>query len=193
MNFDLSPDDEAFRVELREWLADNRPPDVDVAATFEEAETLREWQRTLHSGRWVGIHWPQEYGGRGASLVQVAIYNEELARAHAPQILGRAGVNLVGPTLMTYGTEEQKLQWLPKILDATHIWCQFFSEPGAGSDLAGLSTRAVRDGDRYLVTGQKVWSSYAKFADFGIALVRTDPEAPKHKGISMLAIPMDAP
>jgi alkylation response protein AidB-like acyl-CoA dehydrogenase len=193
MDFDLAPEDEAFRDEFRAWLAANSPPDVDVASDFGEAETLRAWQRTLASGRWVGIHWPTEYGGRGASLVQVAIYNEELARARAPQILGRAGVNLVGPTLMTYGTDAQKQRWLASILDATHIWCQLFSEPGAGSDLAGLSTRAERRGDVYVVTGQKVWSSYAKFADFGIALVRTDPDAPKHKGISMLAMPMDAP
>ncbi|MGZ4242276.1 MAG: acyl-CoA dehydrogenase family protein, partial [Actinomycetota bacterium] len=193
MDFDLSPADLAFRDEFREWLSQNSPPDIDVASDFKEVETLRGWQRTLASGRWVGVHWPVEYGGRGASLVQVAIYNEELARAHAPQILGRAGVNLVGPTLMAYGTETQKLQWLSKILSAEHIWCQLFSEPGAGSDLAGLSTKAERRGDTYYVTGQKVWSSYAKFADFGIALVRTDPSAPKHKGISMLALPMRAP
>ncbi len=192
MDFDLSPEDLAFREELREWLAAHPPPDVDVAATFEEAETLRRWQRTLHEGRWVGIHWPAEHGGRGSSLAQVALYNEELARARAPQILGRAGVNLVGPTLIAHGTEEQRLRWLQPILAADEIWCQLFSEPGAGSDLAGLSTRAERHGDHYVVTGQKVWTSYARFADFGIALVRTDPEAPKHRGISMLAIPMDA-
>ena len=190
MDFDLSPADVAFRTELREWLEQHPTPDVDVAATFEEAESLRDWQRTLHGGRWVGIHWPEEYGGRGASLVQVAIYNEELARARAPQILGRAGVNLVGPTLIAHGTEDQRKQWLRKILSAEQIWCQLFSEPGAGSDLAGLSTKAEKRGDTYFVTGQKVWTSYARFADFGIGLVRTDPTAPKHKGISMLAIPM---
>ncbi|HJR18463.1 MAG TPA: acyl-CoA dehydrogenase family protein [Actinomycetota bacterium] len=192
MDFDLSPEDEAFRDELRGWLAAHTPPDIDVAATFDEAEKLREWQRTLHSGRWVGIHWPAEYGGRGASLVQVSIYNAELARARAPQILGRAGVNLVGPTLISHGTEEQRKRWLPKILSAEEIWCQLFSEPGAGSDLAGLSTKAEKRGDTYLVSGQKVWTSYARFADFGIGLVRTDPSAPKHKGISMLAIPIKA-
>jgi len=193
MDFDLSAGDLAFRDELRAWLEAHTPPDVDVAADFREVEALREWQRTLSGDRWVGIHWPVEYGGRDATLMQVALYNAEMARAQAPQILGRAGVNLVGPTLMTHGTKEQRARWLSKILDATHIWCQFFSEPGAGSDLAGLSTRAERRGDTYHVTGQKVWSSYAKVADFGIALVRTDPEAPKHKGISMLAIPLDAP
>jgi alkylation response protein AidB-like acyl-CoA dehydrogenase len=190
MDFDLSPEDVAFRDELRGWLTDHTPPDIDVAATFDEAEKLRDWQRTLHSGRWVGIHWPEEYGGRGASLLQVAIYNAELARARAPQILGRAGVNLVGPTLISHGTEEQRRRWLPKILSAEEIWCQLFSEPGAGSDLAGLSTKAERRGDTFVVSGQKVWTSYARFADFGIGLVRTDPAAPKHKGISMLAIPI---
>jgi len=192
MDFDLSAADIAFRDELRAWLAGHRPPDVDVAATFEDAEALRDWQRTLHSGRWVGIHWPEQYGGRGASLVQVAIYNEELARARAPQILGRAGVNLVGPTLIAHGTEEQRRRWLPTILSAEEIWCQLFSEPGAGSDLAGLSTKAEKRSDTYIVSGQKVWTSYARFADFGIGLVRTDPTAPKHKGISMLAVPMQA-
>ena len=190
MDFDLSPTDLAFREELCAWLQTHPPPDIDAAATFEDAEALRAWQRTLAADRWVGIHWPTEYGGRAASLVQVAIYNEELARAHAPQIMGRAGVNLVGPTLIAHGTEQQRARWLPKILDATEIWCQLFSEPGAGSDLAGLTTKAVKQGDTYLVSGQKVWTSYARFADFGIALVRTDPTAAKHRGISMLAIPM---
>jgi alkylation response protein AidB-like acyl-CoA dehydrogenase len=190
VDFDLSREDDAFREEFRSWLAEHHSPDIDVAATFEEVEDLRAWQKTLAADRWVGIHWPSEYGGRGASLLQVAIYNEELARAHAPQILGRAGVNLVGPTLMAHGTEEQRKRWLSKILAAEEIWCQLFSEPGAGSDLAGLSTRAEKRDGAYYVTGQKVWSSYARFADWGIGLVRTDASAPKHKGISMLAIPM---
>ncbi len=184
--------EESFRQELRSWLLEHRPPEVDIATTVEEAEVLREWQRTLHSGRWVGIHWPIAYGGRGASLAQVAIYNEELARAHAPQILGRAGASLVGPTLMAHGSEKQRQRWMPRILAADDIWCQLFSEPDAGSDLATLSTRAEKRDDVYLVTGQKVWSSYARFADWGVGLVRTDPEAPRHNGISMLAIPMRA-
>ena len=184
--------DEQFRAELRSWLAAHEPPDVEVAATPEEADVLREWQRTLHSGRWVGIDWPVEYGGRGASLMQVAIYNEELARVNAPQILGRAGISLVGPTLMSHGTEAQRLQWMPSMLACDNVWCQLFSEPDAGSDLAALSTRAEERGGTYVVNGQKVWSSYARFADWGIALVRTDPTAPNHKGISMLAIPMTA-
>jgi len=184
--------DESFRSELRAWLTRHAPPAVEIAATAADASTLREWQRTLHAGHWVGVHWPVEYGGRDASLTQVAIYNEELARAGAPPILGRAGVTLVGPTLMTHGTEEQRTRWMPRILGGDDVWCQLFSEPGAGSDLASLSTRAQKCGGVYRVSGQKVWSSYATFADMGIALVRTDPEAPSHKAISMLAIPMDA-
>jgi alkylation response protein AidB-like acyl-CoA dehydrogenase len=188
----MSSDDEQFRDELRSWLSEHAPPDVEVVTTFEEAEATREWQRTLHAGRWVGINWPVEYGGRGASLTQLAIYNEELARANAPQILGRGGVSLVGPTLMAHGTEEQRRRWMPRILAGDDIWCQLFSEPDAGSDLSALSTRAEQRDGLYVVTGQKVWSSYAIYANWGIALVRTDPEAPKHKGISMVAIPMDA-
>jgi alkylation response protein AidB-like acyl-CoA dehydrogenase len=184
--------DEDVRDELRSFLSAHPPPAVEVAATSGDADILREWQRTLHDGHWVGIHWPVEYGGRGASMTQVAMYNEELARAGAPPLLGRAGVTLVGPTLMAHGTEEQRVRWMPRILGADDVWCQLFSEPGAGSDLARLSTRAERRGNVYRVRGQKVWSSYATFADMGIALVRTDPSVPPHKGISMLAIPMDA-
>ena len=184
--------DDAFGQELRAWLSEHPPPRVAVAATEEEAEALRDWQRTLHAGGWVGIHWPVEYGGRGASLSQVAVYNEELARARAPEIPGRGGVTLVGPTLMAHGTEDQRARWMGRILTGDDIWCQLFSEPGAGSDLTGLSTRAERRGEVYIVTGQKVWSTYAQFADWGIALVRTDPAAGKARGISMLAIPMRA-
>jgi alkylation response protein AidB-like acyl-CoA dehydrogenase len=181
-----------FRDELRSWLQAHPPPDVEVAATVEDADALRQWQRALAAGRWIGIHWPVEYGGRGASLTQVAAYNEALARVQAPQILGRAGVSLVGPMLMAHGTETQRRQWMHRILSGDDVWCQLFSEPDAGSDLAALSTRAEKRGGVYVVTGQKVWSSYARFADWGIGLVRTDPDAPRHTGISMLAIPMAA-
>jgi alkylation response protein AidB-like acyl-CoA dehydrogenase len=184
--------DEEFRAELRAWLAAHPPPAVAVAATREDAEILRGWQRTMHRDGWVGIHWPVEHGGRGAPSKQVAIYNEELARAGVPPLLGRAGVTLVGPTLIAHGTEAQRARWMPRILSGDDVWCQLFSEPDAGSDLASLSTRADKHGDVYRVTGQKVWSSYARFAGMGIALVRTDPAAPPHKGISMLALPMDA-
>jgi alkylation response protein AidB-like acyl-CoA dehydrogenase len=187
-----TPPDEGLREELRSWLAEHPPPAVAVAASPDDAEALREWQRTLYAGRWVGIHWPVEYGGRGASPAQVAVYNQELARVDAPPILGRAGVSLVGPTLLAHGTEQQRMRWMSRILSGDEVWCQLFSEPDAGSDLTNLSTRAEKRGAAYFVTGQKVWSSHARWADWGIGLVRTDPAAPGHRGISMLAIPMAA-
>jgi alkylation response protein AidB-like acyl-CoA dehydrogenase len=186
-----STNDEAFRNELRAWLGAHPPPAVQLATTPEEAADLRGWHRTLHAGGWIGLHWPVEFGGRGASPTQIAIYNEELVRAGAPPLLARGGLSIVGPTLMAHGTDEQQQRWLPRILAGDDVWCQLFSEPSAGSDLAGLTTRAERRGDAYVVNGQKVWSSYARFANWGIALVRTDPSAPKNRGISMLAIPMD--
>jgi alkylation response protein AidB-like acyl-CoA dehydrogenase len=188
----MPSEDDEFRDELRSWLSEHPRPEVEVPENREELEVLRSWQRTLHEGRWVGVQWPVEHGGRGASLTQIAIYNEELARADAPQIPGRAGVSLVGPTLMAHGTDEQRARWMRRILSGDDIWAQLFSEPDAGSDLTSLETRAERHGDTYVVTGQKVWSSHARFAEWGIGLVRTDPDAPPHKGISMLAIPMDA-
>jgi alkylation response protein AidB-like acyl-CoA dehydrogenase len=185
--------DEQFRTELRAWLRDHPPPAVEIPSTPEEVEQLHTWHRTLYADRWIGIHWPVEYGGRGASPAQLAIYNLELARADAPPLLARVGLSLVGPTLMTHGTEEQRQRWIPRILAGDDVWCQLFSEPDAGSDLASLTSRAEPRGNVYIVTGQKVWSSYAQFANWAIALVRTDPNAPPHKGISMLAIPMDSP
>jgi alkylation response protein AidB-like acyl-CoA dehydrogenase len=187
-----SADDERFRDELRSWLREHPPPDIETANTPGDVEVLRAWQRTLHAGRWIGIHWPVEYGGRGASPAQIAIHNEELARAGAPPLLGRGGVTLVGPTLMAHGTEEQRHRWIPRILAGDDVWCQLFSEPGAGSDLAGLTTRAERRDGVYVVTGQKVWSSYARFANWAIALVRTAPGTTGSRGISMLAVPMTA-
>lgn len=178
--------DQRFRAELRSWLDEHPPP----SAT--DTEALRAWQRALHAGGWAGIHWPVEHGGRGASPSETAAYHEEMARADAPDLLGRVGLTLVGPTLMAHGTDEQRDRWLPRILTAEDVWCQLFSEPGAGSDLTGLSTKAERRGEVYVVTGQKVWSSYATFASWGIALVRTDPSARPSRGITMLAIPMGA-
>jgi alkylation response protein AidB-like acyl-CoA dehydrogenase len=188
----ISEADTRFRAELRAWLHEHPPPDVGITVTPADAEVLRDWHRTLYIGGWIGIHWPVQYGGHGASPAQVAIYNEELSRAHAPHLLARGGLSLVGPTLIAHGTDEQRRRWMPRILAGDDVWCQLFSEPDAGSDLASLTTRAVRRGDVYVVNGQKVWSSYAQFANWAIALVRTDASAPKHKGISMLAIPMTA-
>ncbi len=181
MDLTLTEDEVAFRDEARRWLDANVEPTPSFASFDEEFEWGRRWQARLARDRWVGIHWPHAYGGRDASPVEVAIFNMEYARARAPQPVNRTGVNLAGPTLLAHGTEEQKRRWLPGILDAGEIWCQLFSEPGAGSDLAGLTTRATDVGDGWLVDGQKVWTSYAQHSKWGIALVRTEPrraEAP---------------
>jgi alkylation response protein AidB-like acyl-CoA dehydrogenase len=194
MDLSFSPTEEAFRAELRAWLAANLPPEIPEPETLaEEVAFLIEWQRKMFSGRWVGVHWPGEFGGRGASIVENYILQEELARAQAPEIIGRIGVNLVGPTLIRHGTAAQKQRHLSKILAADEIWCQLFSEPNAGSDLTALRCKAERDGDDFVVNGQKVWTSYAQFARWGILLARTDPAAPKAKGISFFIVDMHSP
>jgi len=192
VDLSFSTEEQAFAAEVRAWLAANLG-DVPTFATFDdEVEWGREWQARLAGERWVGLHWPSEYGGRGASPVQVALFNAEYARARAPQLINRVGLNLSGPTLLAHGTPEQKERWLAKILTAEEIWCQLFSEPGAGSDLASLTTRAVPADDGWLLSGQKVWTSYAQYARWGICLARTDPDAPKHKGISYLVVDMQS-
>jgi alkylation response protein AidB-like acyl-CoA dehydrogenase len=190
----FSGSEEAFRAELRGWLLANAPRDVpEFASLADEVEFLRRWQARLAAAGWVGIHWPREYGGRGASVVENYLFQEEVAAARAPEIIGRIGVNLVGPTLIAHGTEEQKRRFLPKIMPGEEIWCQLFSEPGAGSDLTALRTKAEQRGDGWVVTGQKVWTSYAQFARWGILLARTDFAAPKAKGISYFICDMQAP
>jgi alkylation response protein AidB-like acyl-CoA dehydrogenase len=192
VDLSFSAEEDAFALEVRAWLAAH----VEVPPRFEtiadEVEFGRRWQAELAADRWVGIHWPHEYGGRGASPVQVALFNMEYARSRALQPINRVGINLAGPTLLVHGTDEQKQRWLAPILTAREIWCQLFSEPNAGSDLAALSTRAARVDDGWLLSGQKVWTSYAQFARWGICLARTDPDAPKHKGISYLVVDMQA-
>jgi alkylation response protein AidB-like acyl-CoA dehydrogenase len=192
-----SESDERFRAEVRAWLSDALPKlppkpgphDWDARRAYDTT-----WQRMLHDAGYAGINWPAEYGGRGASPTEHLIFLEETERAGAPYV----GVNFVGllhagPTLIAEASEEQKAAHLRKILRGEEVWCQGFSEPGAGSDLASLKTRAVLDGDHYVVNGQKIWTSFAHVADFGELLVRTDPDAPKHKGITWLILPMDAP
>jgi alkylation response protein AidB-like acyl-CoA dehydrogenase len=197
MDLRFSSAEEAFRAELQRWLAAHRPPDAEAAEDFaslaDEVAYLIAWQRRLHEGGWVGVHWPREYGGRGATVLENYIFQEEMARAKAPEIINRIGVNLVGPTLIAHGTEQQKSRYLPKILSAEEIWCQLFSEPNAGSDLTSLRCRAEREGDIFRVDGQKVWTSYAQFARWGILLARTDPGSPKSKGISFLILDMQSP
>jgi alkylation response protein AidB-like acyl-CoA dehydrogenase len=193
VDLSFSPSEEAFALEIREWLAANVDVPPRFATIADEVEFGRRWQAKLAAARWVGIHWPEQYGGRGASPVEVALFNMEYARSRALQPINRVGINLAGPTLLAHGTDEQKQRWLPSILSADEIWCQLFSEPDAGSDLASLTTRAVRVDDGWLLSGQKVWTSYAQFARWGICLARTDPDAPKHKGISYLVVDMRAP
>jgi alkylation response protein AidB-like acyl-CoA dehydrogenase len=199
MDLRATPAEAALRDEVRGWLRTNLPweygkglpPRFDDLA--EEVAFGRGWQAKLANGRLVGVAWPPEYGGRGGGPVEHYIVTEELARARAPELVGRIGVNLVGPTLLAHGAPEQKTRWLPRILDASEIWCQLFSEPGAGSDLTSLTTRAAKVDGGFVVNGQNVWTSYAQFADWGWCLARTDPDVPKSKGISALAIDMHAP
>ncbi len=194
MDLSFSAAEEAFRTELRAWLAANQPRQMPESERLaDEVAFLIEWQRRLATGRWVGVHWPRECGGRGASVIENYIFQEEMARAQAPEIINRIGVNLVGPTLIHHGTAAQQEQYLPKILTAAEIWCQLFSEPNAGSDLTALRCKAERDGDDFIVNGQKVWTSYAQFARWGILLARTDASAPKAKGISFFIVDMQSP
>ncbi|MFN8040656.1 MAG: acyl-CoA dehydrogenase family protein [Acidimicrobiales bacterium] len=192
MDLSFDEDEAAFAGEVRAWLDEHLEVPGPFPTLDEEIAWGRTWQARLAADRWVGLTWPREVGGRGASPVQVAIFNMEYARAGAPQPVGRVGLNLAGPTLLAHGTPEQQACWLPGILDASEIWCQLFSEPDAGSDLASLATRAVPVDGGWLLSGQKVWTSYAQFARWGICLARTDPDAPKHKGISYLVVDMEA-
>ncbi len=194
MDLALKPEDEAFAASFRAWLHEHlhRPP--AFADLADEVAWGRAWQATLAADRWVGVHWPEAYGGRSATPVQVALYQSEYARSQAPQPVNRVGINLVGPTLLAHGSEDQRLAYLPRILSAEEIWCQLFSEPDAGSDLASLSTRAEPVEGGFLVTGRKVWTSYAQFATWGLCLARTDPTAPRpQQGISALIVDMAAP
>ncbi len=197
MDLNLTPGEQSFRDEFRAWLKENVPAEWagGAAGSEERAEYikyLRDWQRKLYDGGWAGISWPKEFGGRGATLVEQSIFQAELARANAPQLINAIGLSLVGPTVIALGTPEQKSRYLPRILSGEEIWCQGFSEPNAGSDLAALGTKAARDGDDFVVNGQKIWTSFAQMADWCLLLVRTDSEAPKHKGLTCLLADMRA-
>ncbi|HEY7711077.1 MAG TPA: acyl-CoA dehydrogenase [Candidatus Entotheonella sp.] len=193
MDLKFSAEDEAYRLKLRSWLEDNMPSEPPPHGQDAAFAYRRDWQRKLYDGGWVGIQWPKEYGGQGATLIQQAIYAQETARARAPQPANGLGISIVGPTLIHHGTEEQKKRYIPKILNADEIWCQGFSEPNSGSDLASLQTKAVLDGDAFVVNGQKIWTSLGQYADWCILLVRTDPDAPKHRGITFLLVDMHTP
>ena len=190
MDLTLSPSEEAFRDEVRDWLEANHPgPEPDELA---EVIPFRiEWQRKLHEGGWAGISWPKEYGGRGSSLIEQAIFYEVATRLESPQPANILGLAMGGPVVIAHGTEEQKERWLDPILSAEEIWCQGFSEPESGSDLASLKTKAVKDGDEWVVTGQKVWTSLAQYSKWCMLVARTDPDAPKHKGLTYFIMDME--
>jgi len=198
MDLNLTQAEQSFRDEFRSWLHSNIPSDWDPSAFHDEDsrqrfEYLRAWQKKMYEAGWVGIHWPKEYGGRGATLIEQTIFIEEMARAAAPPLINVLGVSLLGPTLIAYGSEDQKKKFLAKILGADDIWCQGYSEPNAGSDLAALRSEAVLEGDHFIVNGQKTWTSFGHFADWCFAVVRTDPDVPKHKGLTYILIDMHSP
>jgi alkylation response protein AidB-like acyl-CoA dehydrogenase len=196
MDLNLSPDELQFRDELRAWLHANVPQDWSEwrEKPIEESfPCLRAWQRKLYEGRWAAVSWPEEYGGRSATLPQQAIFWEEMARVEAPPMANALGLGLIGPTIIGFGTEEQKKRFIPKILSAEEIWCQGFSEPNAGSDLASLQTEARLDGSHYVVNGQKVWTSYGLVGNWCELVVRTDSNVAKHKGLTVLLIDMKSP
>jgi alkylation response protein AidB-like acyl-CoA dehydrogenase len=192
MDLSYSPEEERFRLELRQWLEANHPgPEPEAIDDY--VRYSKAWSHRLYEAGWAGLAWPKEYGGGGASLIQQIIYQEETARAKVPVPMNLAGITMAGPVLIARGTDEQKRRHLKNILTSDEVWCQGFSEPNAGSDLAALKTRAEVHGDDFVVNGQKVWTSWARYADWCMLLVRTDPEAPKHKGITFLLVDMRSP
>ena len=186
--------EEALRQEIQAFLDAHQPPAGSVPEDFDERVAfLREWQRALHEAGLVGLSWPAEHGGRGATLTEQIVANQVLAENRAPTIIGSVGLDVVGPSLVDHGTEEQKARFLDRILAADDIWCQGFSEVGAGSDLAALKSKAIDNGDHFVLSGHKVWTSYAQHAAWCAVLARTDPDAPAHKGISYLLVDMTSP
>ncbi len=198
MDFTYSPEQEAYRMEVRKWLEANQPPPL-TEAEKEKADDdflwqrLKAWHKKLYHAGWAGLTWPKEYGGRGATFIEQVIFQQELGRLNLPMGSNVLGVIMTGPALMQWGTEEQKKRYLQPILAGDEIWCEGMSEPGAGSDLASLQTRAELRGDEFIVNGQKVWTTIAHRSDFCQLFVRTDPDAPKHKGLSALLVDMKSP
>jgi alkylation response protein AidB-like acyl-CoA dehydrogenase len=200
MDFTLTPEQQSFRDEVRDWLKRNLPrswverlhggSDIPRADAY---EFLRQWQGKLNEAGFVGLTWPKESGGRGLTFMEEMILQQEMALAKAPPVLNILAVGMAGPTIIAYGTEEQKKRYPPKMLSCEEIWCQGYSEPNAGSDLAAVQTRAVKEGEYYVVNGQKVWTSLAHIADWMMLLARTDPDAPKHKGITYFLLDMKSP
>ncbi len=200
MDFDETPQDAAFRAEAIQWLDAHRSDSVAQQARRQPGEDdaefvkrARAWQALMAEHRWAAVTWPESYGGRGATAAQAAIFNEEAAKRSLPARPFVVGTGMAGPTIIDHGTDEQQARFLAPMLQGDEVWCQLFSEPGAGSDLAGLATRAVRDGDEWVIDGQKVWTSGADYSDYGMLLARTDSDVPKHRGITYFLIDMRQP
>jgi alkylation response protein AidB-like acyl-CoA dehydrogenase len=192
MDLTESADEQAFRDEARAWLAAHVPaaslPSFDTREGF---EAHRAWEAELYAGRWSAVSWPEEYGGRGADYIKWLIFEEEYYRSGAPGRVNQNGIFLLGPTIMEVGTAEQKARFLPRMASSRDIWCQGWSEPNAGSDLAGIRSKAVLDGDHWVITGQKTWASRGAFADWMFGIFRTDPEAERHRGLTFVLVPLD--
>ena len=193
MDLRYSDSQQTFRAEVRAWLVEHVPanplPSFDTEEGF---EAHRDWERTLAEGNWGMVTWPEAYGGRGCDLIEWLIFEEEYYRAGAPLRVNQNGIFLLGPTLMEYGTEEQKARFIPAMASGDEIWAQAWSEPNAGSDMAAIRCRATRDGDDYIINGQKIWSTRAVYADWGFGLFRTDPESERHHGLSKILVPLSA-
>ncbi|MHB1125653.1 MAG: acyl-CoA dehydrogenase family protein [Bacillota bacterium] len=196
MDFSFTPAEEAFRNELRSWLEKNLPDGWLEGKRYitedskEYTQFLRGWQRKLFDGKWAGISWPEKYGGRGATLIEEVIWEQEMARVKAPPVVNVIGISMIGPTILEIGTEQQKERYIHNILNGEEIWCQGYSEPNAGSDLAALSTRAVKKGDKWIINGQKIWTSNAHLADRCFLLTRTENTGKKHQGITAFLVDM---
>jgi alkylation response protein AidB-like acyl-CoA dehydrogenase len=194
MELTFTEEQKAFRREVREWLEAHVP--AKPLQTFDTAEGFeqhREWEKTLAKGNWGMVTWPKEYGGRGCNLIEWLIFEEEYYRARAPLRVNQNGIFLLGPTLMEYGTPEQKARYLTKMASGEEMWAQGWSEPNAGSDMAAIRAKAVREGDEYVLSGQKIWSTRAVFADWVFCIFRTDPESSRHHGLSFIFVPLDTP
>ena len=192
MDFNDTTEEAAFRSEARAWLQANVPSAEELAG-LDEIEAAKLWQKRKYDAGWACIRWPEAYGGRGASAIEQVIWNQEEAKFNTPGGVFAIGQGMAAPTLMAWASEDHKRRHLPPLASGEHIWCQLFSEPAGGSDLAALRTRAEKDGDEWVLNGQKIWTSGAHFADYGIVVVRTDPTVPKHKGLSYFFLDMKSP
>ncbi len=192
MDFNDTPEEAAFRAEAREWLQANVPSRQELEG-LDDIQAAKLWQKRKYDAGWACIRWPQEYGGRGASAIEQVVWNQEEAKFATPGSVFAIGQGMAAPTLMAWASEDHKRKHLPPLASGEHIWCQLFSEPAGGSDLAALRTRAEKDGDEWVINGQKIWTSGAHYADYGILVVRTDPTVPKHKGLSYFFLDMKSP